>query len=262
MNRITLKNVSIDFPILDGRRSFRKALLSVPLGAGRIQRETGGTIRQEAGKKGVIVRALEDISFTVKEGDRFGLIGHNGSGKSTLLRTIAGVYEPVIGTVDVVGKLSPMFNTSIGMDPEDTGYENLKTIGMYLGLNPKEIRERTEEVVKFCELGDFMHLPVRTYSSGMTTRLGFAIATSIEPDILLLDEWLGAGDARFVEKAAKRVEELVDKSSVLILASHSDALIQRNCNKAILLNHGSIIAQGDVDDVIKEYNELTISTKK
>ena len=253
MDRIELKNVTVDIPILDGRRSLRKALLTGT---------TGGIIRNNQNGEGVVVRALEDVSFTVKQGDRFGLIGHNGSGKSTLLRTIAGVYEPAAGFVKIKGKLSPMFNTSIGMDIDDTGYDNLKTIGMYLGLNAREIEERTDEIVDFCELGDFMDLPVRTYSTGMSTRLGFAIATSIKPDILLLDEWLGAGDARFVEKAAKRVEELVEKSSVLVLASHSEALIKRNCNKAVLLNHGHIIANGDVDDVIKEYTELTISTKK
>ena len=189
-----------------------------------------------------------------------GFIGHNGAGKSTLLRLCAGVYEPSHGQVHIEGKVSPLFNTSPGLDHDDTGYENIITCGLFLGMTREEIDRKTQEIEEFTELGEYLSLPTRTYSTGMLTRLGFAIATAIDPEILVLDEGLGAGDARFAEKAKKRVDALIDRSSILILASHSDALIQSLCNRAILLQAGRMVAEGKVEDVIEEYRKLNLAT--
>ena len=246
MASITLEHVTVDFPIY-GHHSFRSALLS----------RAGGLIRREGRKSDrVIVRSLDDISLTISHGDRVGFIGHNGAGKSTLLRVLAGVYEPMMGTVVAEGRISPLLNTAPGLSMDDTGYENILTCGLYLGMTEDEIRRKTPEIERFTELGEYLSLPVRTYSTGMLTRLGFAIATAIDPEILLLDEGLGAGDARFVERVNRRVDELIKRSSILVLASHSDALIKSMCNKAMLMDHGRIIASGSTDDVIKEYHRM------
>ena len=222
-----------------------------------LKKTTGGLIRREGEKKQrVSVRALEDISIQLEHGDRIGIVGHNGAGKSTLLRVCAGVYEPSHGEIIIQGKVSPLFSTSPGLDGDDSGYENIKTCGMYLGMTPEEIVQKTPEIEKFSELGDYLSLPVRTYSTGMLVRLGFAIATSIDPEILLLDEGLGAGDARFADKAKERVDALIERSSILVLASHSDSLVQTMCNKAILLQGGRIITSGGVDEVIEAYKEM------
>lgn len=245
MAYIELEDVIVDFPVFDSK-SFRKALFDIP---------TGGSIRQ-GNKNDIIIRAVDGVSMHIKEGDKYGLIGHNGAGKSTLLRVMAGIYEPTAGTLNVEGTVSPMFNISLGLDPDDSGFENLKSIAMYMGLSPKDLKEIEPEIVDFCELGDFMHLPLRTYSSGMQARLGFAIATAINPEILLLDEWLGAGDARFMKKANKRINDMVERSSILVLASHSEALIKNNCDKALLIEHGKVIADGEINHVLDEYNAI------
>jgi len=225
------------------------------------EKTTGGLIRREGGKnQRVSVRALEDISMILEHGDRLGIVGHNGAGKSTLLRVCAGVYEPSYGQVIINGKVSPLFSTSPGLDGDDSGYENIKTCGMYLGMTPEEIVQKTPEIEKFSELGDYLSLPVRTYSTGMLVRLGFAIATSIDPEILLLDEGLGAGDARFAERAKQRVDALIERASILVLASHSDSLVQTMCNKAILLQGGRIMATGGVDEVIEAYQKMNKET--
>ena len=244
MTSITLDHVTVEFPIY-GHHSFRSALLA----------RAGGLIRREGRKSDrVIVRSLDDVSLSISHGDRVGLIGHNGAGKSTLLRVLAGVYEPMMGTIIAEGRISPLLNTAPALCMEDTGYENILTCGLYLGMTEDEIRRKTPEIEQFTELGEYLSLPVRTYSTGMLTRLGFAIATAIDPEILLLDEGLGAGDARFVERVNKRVSALIKRSSILVLASHSDALIKSMCNKAILMDHGRVIASGSTDDVIKEYH--------
>ena len=251
MASLVVENVTVDFPIYGSQKTFRHALFA---------KTTGGFIRREGDNNDrVSVRALENISFNLSHGDRLGMIGHNGAGKSTLLRVCSGVYEPTQGTVKIDGKVSPLFSTSPGLDGDDSGYENIQTCGMFLGMTPEEIVRKTPEIEEFSELGDYLSLPVRTYSTGMLVRLGFGIATCIDPEILLLDEGLGAGDARFAERANKRVDALVERASILVLASHSDALIKAMCNKAILLQGGRIIAQGSVDDVIKEYHQLNQS---
>jgi len=246
MTSLILDNVTVDFPIYGAQKSFRGALRAA----------TGGLIRREGADRRITVRALDHFSLRVKHGDRLGIIGHNGAGKSTLLRVCAGVYEPSEGRVHIEGKVSPLFNTSPGLDPDDTGYENIVTCGLFLGMTREEIEEKTPDIEAFSELGDYLSLPVRTYSAGMLTRLGFAIATAINPEILILDEGLGAGDARFAEKAKERVDALIERASILILASHSDDLIKSLCNRAILLQSGRVITEGKVDEVIETYRKM------
>jgi len=202
------------------------------------------------------VRALNHLSMTIRDGDRLGLIGANGAGKTTLLRVLAGIYAPTLGRVHINGRVSTLFITSPGLDTEDTGYENIYTCGRFLGMSKAEIARKLPDIEEFSELGDYLALPVRTYSAGMLTRLGFAVATAIDPDILVLDEGLGAGDARFAERAKKRVETLLRRTNVLILASHSNDLIKQMCNRAVLLDHGRVIRDGKPDEILEQYHEM------
>lgn len=246
MASITLENVTVDFTIY-GHHSIRTALLS----------RAGGILRRE-GKKSdrVTVRALDNVSFKISHGDRFGIIGHNGAGKTTLLRVLAGVYEPLSGRITTEGRLTPLLNSAPGLAVDDTGYENILNCGLYLGMTREEIREKTPAIEEFAELGDYMSLPVRTYSTGMLTRLGFAIATSIDPGILILDEGLGAGDARFLDRVNQRMNSLIERASIVVLASHADAMIKTMCNKCVLMDHGRVIMIGDTPDVLDEYKRL------
>lgn len=248
MARIVLDNVVADFPIYGTQPSFRNALLG---------RFVGGVLRRPAeGGNRAVVRALEHVSLTVNHGDQLGIIGHNGAGKSTMLRVFAGIYEPSQGTITIEGRVSPLFTTSPGLDFDDTGYENIVTCGLLLGMTRDEIERKTPEIEAFSELSDYLALPVRTYSSGMLVRLGFAIATSIDPEILLLDEELGTGDARFASRAAKRVAAMIERSSIVVLASHSAELIRKMCNRAILLNHGRVVLDGPTEHVLEIYDRM------
>jgi len=240
--------VTIDFPIYGAEKSFRKALIS----------RVGGLINRDNNKNNgrMSVRSLENISFELNDGDRLGLVGHNGAGKSTLLRVLAGVYEPVTGSVEIEGKVSSLLNSAPGIDGEDTGYENIMSCGLHLGMTKKEIIQKTPDIESFAELGEYLSVPVRTYSSGMSVRLGFAIATSINPEILILDEGIGAGDARFASAAQKRIDSLLSRTKMLILASHSTDLIRQNCNKAALLHGGKLKMIDSVDNVLNAYNKL------
>jgi ABC-type polysaccharide/polyol phosphate transport system ATPase subunit len=247
MASISLENVTVDFPIYATQRSFRKQLFRAA---------TGGLIhRRGPGEKSTVVRALDGVSLKIEHGDRIGLICHNGAGKSTLLRVLAGVYAPTKGRIDVQGKVSPLFSASPGIDYDGTGYENIITCGMFLGMSREEIAEKTPDIEDFCELGEYLSLPMRIYSSGMMTRFAFALATTIDPGILLLDEGIGAGDARFAERANKRIGALIDRSHILVLASHSDTMIQSMCNKAALMTKGQVVATGPVDEVLKLYHQ-------
>ena len=244
MTRLALTNVTLEFPIYNASsRSLKKSLMNVG---------SGGLISQDA-RKGVVIRALENVTMDLREGDRLGLIGHNGAGKSTLLRVMAGVYEPTGGTVERKGSVAPLFNVMLGIDDEANGYENIHLQGIYHGLNPREIRQKMDEIADFTELGNYLSMPVRTYSTGMKMRLSFAVSTSIQPEILLMDEWLGTGDAHFADKASKRLDEFVEKSGILVLASHSNDLIRKVCNKAVLMEHGHIKMAGGVDEVLDHY---------
>lgn len=248
MAEIVLKNVVAEFPIYGVQSSFRKALF------GRI---VGGLLYHSDTVNRVVVRALDNVSLTLNDGDRVGIIGHNGAGKSTMLRVLAGIYQPSQGLIAIKGHVSPLFNTSPGLDVDDTGYENIVTCGLLLGMTRAEIARKLPEIEAFTELSDYLALPVRTYSSGMLVRLGFAIATAIDPEILLLDEGLGAGDARFASRATKRVEALIRRSSIMVLASHSDELIRQMCSRAILLRQGRVVADGPTEGVLDLYTRMT-----
>jgi lipopolysaccharide transport system ATP-binding protein len=180
--------------------------------------------------------ALKNITLALKDGDRFGVMGPNGSGKSTLLRTLAGVYLPTSGTIEVKGRVASLIDISLGMDGEATGYENIRMRGIMMGLSLKQIRTMEDEIADFSGLGDFLNMPIRTYSTGMHMRLGFAVSTAIEADIILMDEWLSVGDSEFILKAEKRLENFIKRSSILVIASHSNDLIEKITNKTIRLN--------------------------
>jgi ABC-type polysaccharide/polyol phosphate transport system ATPase subunit len=255
MARVVLDGVRIDFPIYGTRkRTLRDTIY---------ERATGGLIQHQGSKNknnGVLVQALTDISLELNEGDRLGLIGHNGSGKSTLLKAIAGIYEPVQGSLLVEGRVTPLFDRMPGVEMEDTGYENIITAGMLLGMSRAEIDGKIPEIAAFCELGEYLSLPMRTYSTGMIARLGFAVATSISPDVLLLDEGLGAGDLSFAEKVAQRMEEFIGRSRILVLASHSEELMTSICNKAALLQKGRLISIGPVKQTMELYQSIVHGT--
>jgi ABC-2 type transport system ATP-binding protein/lipopolysaccharide transport system ATP-binding protein len=244
MPSIKLDAVSVAFPIYSsGSRSLKNVVISAT---------TGGRIASQ--QRHVVIQALDNVSLEIGHGDRVGLIGHNGAGKTTLLRVMAGIYEPLQGKVSVEGVVTPMFDTGLGIDVESTGYENITLRGLYMGLSKAEIAERMAGIVEFTELGEFLSFPVRTYSAGMQARLTFAIATSIEPEILLLDEGIGVGDADFLEKANKRLASFVRDAGILVLASHSQALIENFCNKAVIMEHGRVLWFGDVDEAFRIYN--------
>ncbi len=244
---MTVDRLTVEYPVIDMSRSFRREIMTNWFGS--------ITMRGEGSHKYATVRALQNLSFELKDGDRLGLIGPNGAGKSTLLRTLAGVYTPTSGSVRVEGRISTLFTIGVGMEFDDSGYDNIKTCGLILGLSIEEIEAVRPDIVEFCGLGDYIHLPVRTYSSGMMVRLSFAIATAIEPDVLLIDEVIGAGDARFSAKASERIEKLMSKASVLVLASHASSTIKTFCNKGMFLLGGRSVFVGDVDEALEIYNQ-------
>lgn len=245
---IKAENVSVDLPVYSGvDRSLRRKMIPRVI--------TGGQIIQERGLP-TFVHALDNINFDLKEGDRVGVIGRNGAGKTTLLNTLAGIYVPTSGTVSIKGRISTLFDINSLMDPEMTGYENIRYAGTLLGFSRRSLAHLIEDVVDFTELGDYLAMPVRTYSSGMRVRLSFAIITSTQPEILLLDEALGAGDTHFVEKATKRSSAFYEETRILVMTSHSEVLVRELCNQAVLLDHGSIIEAGSVDDVFRKYHSL------
>jgi lipopolysaccharide transport system ATP-binding protein len=183
------------------------------------------------------VTALNNISLNLKDGDRLGVMGPNGSGKSTLLRALAGIYAPTSGSIEVKGSIASLIDISLGMDMEATGYENIHMRGIMMGLKLKQIKAIEEEIAEFTELGTFLEMPIRTYSTGMHMRLGFAVSTAISADIILMDEWLSVGDSDFLVKAEKRLQNYIQKSSILVIASHSEDLIAKLTNQLIRLEH-------------------------
>nr|EES52495.1 MAG: ABC transporter ATP-binding protein [Leptospirillum ferrodiazotrophum] len=228
---IKAKNIVVEFPIYDSsHQSLKKNILRAATG-GMISADSGGHVK---------IRALDNVSFEFKEGDRVGIQGHNGAGKSTLLRVLSGCYEPTEGTLLTQGRIASLLDISVGFDGEWTGYENIFLRGLLMGLTPKQIRAKMEEIADFSELGEYMNMPLRTYSSGMVMRLAFSISTNVDADILLMDEWLGVGDASFMEKAEKRLNDIVNKTPILVLASHSKDLLQKVCSKQFRLNHGKL----------------------
>lgn len=200
-------------------------------------------------------RALHNVSFSLEQGDRVALIGDNGSGKSTLLRVLAGIYPPSEGRVTVSGRIGALFDTVTGIHPNLTGYENIEIRARILGLGRRDVKALVPEITAFCELGEFMARPVRTYSTGMRLRLGFAISTAIRPQVLLIDEVIGVGDIHFRSKARQRLLELVEKSGILVFASHSPELLRQHCTKGLLLAHGRIDAFGPIEKVLDPYTQ-------
>ena len=201
--------------------------------------------------------ALQNISFSVEKGDRLGILGLNGAGKSTLLKVISGVFKPTEGTVKRKGLIAPLIELGAGFDMQYTGRENIYLYGSVLGFSQKFLDERYDEIVAFSELEKFMDVPLKNYSSGMKSRLGFAIATAVEPDILILDEILSVGDAKFRKKSEQKVMSMMDKGVTVLFVSHNISQVQRICNKAILLEHGKIIAKGTTEEVCPIYEEKT-----
>jgi ABC-type polysaccharide/polyol phosphate transport system ATPase subunit len=206
----------------------------------RVATTTGGHIDEKLGKR--LVRALEGVNFELGSGDRLALVGSNGSGKSTLLKVLFGIYDPTDGQVEINGRVDALFNINIGFRPEATGRRNIELRGLINGWSREQIASRMEEIIEFSELGDFIDMPFKSYSQGMGARLAFSIATSLEPEILLMDEWIGAGDPNFQEKASMRMAAIAEKAGIIVLASHNHSLLKRACNKVLELDGGHVKA--------------------
>ena len=243
--QLELQNVSVSFPVYhSGSRSVKKRLLSG---------STGGQLGTDAHHH-IVLEALRDISLGLRAGDRLALVGRNGAGKTTLLRAMAGIFEPIAGRVVSHGRVSPMFDIGLGIDGELSGYDNIRLRGLILGLSASEIDERMADIAEFTELGDYLNIPVRTYSSGMMTRLTFAVATCFSPEILLMDEWIMAGDASFLAKARLRIQSFVESASILVLASHNIDICRKWCNKAAWMERGEIRMLGGIEGVLDAYS--------
>ena len=244
---IILDDVWIEYAIYGiANRSLKKTLFRLI---------SGGHLAHDVKEELTHVVALSGIDLEVKDGDRLGVVGSNGSGKTTLLRTIAGVLKPARGRIQRVGFTSSLFDVSLGMNQEASGWDNIFLRGLYLGLTPQEIRSLSDDIAEFSGLtSDQLSRPVRTYSSGMQVKLAFSVSTSVRPDILLLDEWISAGDADFLDRAQQRMNELVQQSRILVLASHFDWLISAICNRAICLRDGKIAADGPVAETLATYH--------
>lgn len=234
MTIVKASNLVVEFPIygMSSNRSLKKSLVNIA---------TGGVLAKDAANR-VLVRALDGLNFEFREGDRVGLIGHNGSGKSTLLQVLAGIYEPTSGSLEIHGRVTSMLGITLGMDSEVTGLENIYLRGRIMGLTRKQIEERLDDIAEFAGIGDYLQLPMRTYSSGMSMRLAFAIATSADADIVLMDEWLSVGDAEFVDKAKRRLTDMVNNARLVVIASHDPAMIKEQCRTILKLEHGKIVS--------------------
>jgi len=231
MALIDFKGVCVDFPVFNSNgRSLKKRLMRVATG-GQLSADATGV---------VVIRALEDLSFKVTDGERVALLGHNGAGKTTLLRVLSGVYAPTAGLATIEGQLGSLIDISLGIDPEASGLENIYIRGRLLGMSADEIEAKTPEIIEYAELGDFIEMPVRTYSTGMHMRLAFTISTTLRPEILLMDEWLSVGDEAFKHKAEARMKQVVQATSILVVATHSRELAINTCTRALWLEHGKI----------------------
>ena len=240
MALIEATGLCLDFPFYHiGARSLKKRLL----GSARLHTDPSNR---------VVVTALRNLSFSIGNGERVALIGPNGAGKTTLLRTLAGVYEPVAGRLTVQGQVGALIDVAAGMDPDSTGRENVMLRGLYRGMSEADCAALTEEVAEFAGLGEFFDVPIRTYSAGMGVRLAFAMATAMQPQILLMDEWFLAGDAAFMQRAEERLARLVGGADILVIATHDFYVVRRWCNRAIRLEGGVITADGPVDEVLQD----------
>jgi ABC-2 type transport system ATP-binding protein len=243
MVSIDVHDACVDFPIFDAKsRSLKHTVLGV----------VGGNVAANA-RKVVVIEALRGIDLHLEDGDRLALVGHNGAGKSTLLRLLSGIYEPTRGQSLINGRVAPVFDLGVGMDPEISGLENIIVRGLFLGMTRKQMEARVDDIAEFTELGNFLHMPLRTYSTGMRVRLALGVVTSIDPEILLLDEGIGAVDAAFLERAKGRLKDLVDRAGLLVFASHSDDLLEQLCTSALWMEHGTIRQQGPLREVLDAY---------
>jgi lipopolysaccharide transport system ATP-binding protein len=244
MAYITLEKASVVLPIFNSSaRSITNTLVSAA---------TGGVLTAQRGGH-LSIEALKNVDLEIVAGDRIGIVGHNGSGKSTLLRLLSGVYEPSSGNIKRSGTVSSLVDISLGINGENTGRENIFLRGKLMGLTKKEIDQKIDEIIEFSELGDYINLPVRVYSSGMLLRLAFSVSTSITADILIMDEWLSVGDGAFAERSSERLRNLVDESEILVIASHTRELLEETCNKIVWLEHGLIKKVGPTQETLHEY---------
>ncbi len=236
---IALHDVTIEFRVDVYRRTTLKATLFDLLRPRRTSPRT--------------VRALRGISLSIDPGERLGLIGPNGAGKTTLLKVMAGIYPPPRGTALIAGRVCPLFEFATGFEMEATGWDNIRTRALLLGMSVREIEESIEEVGRFSELGEFLDMPVRCYSSGMLLRLAFATSTAVDPDILLLDEVMAAGDASFIERARARLDQMMERARIVVFATHALDLLPKMCERSIWLDHGQIVMDGPTTDVVSAY---------
>jgi len=242
MVSIRVKNIGLRYPVPKNVKLKAEPRTTV-----------GGRFFARGGRR--YVTALEDVSFELKAGDRLGLVGANGAGKTTLLKVLYGIYEPSVGSLETLGRRDALFNINLGFRSQASGRRNIVLRGLISGWSMGEIDEHMDEIIDFSELGDFIDMPVESYSQGMTARLAFAIATSFEPEILLMDEWIGAGDKAFRDKAKARLEKMVTKAGIIVLASHDNALLKRVCNRIISLEHGRVVWDGSADDYFANSSE-------
>jgi ABC-type polysaccharide/polyol phosphate transport system ATPase subunit len=240
--RVNLRRVVVEFPIINASSRSLQVRLYQALGG-----------RLTSHHRTVVIRALDGIDLELNDGDRLGLIGHNGSGKTTLLRVLARVYPPVYGSAEIKGSISSFTDITLGMDPESTGWDNIIFRCVFMGLSFQEAKRLSPAIGEFSELGSYLDLPTRSYSSGMYLRLAFAISTSINPDILIMDEMISAGDLQFMEKAKRRLHEIIGKANILAFASHDLPMIQSTCNKVVWLEHGVVKRMGPPEAVVKAY---------
>lgn len=247
MASISLKNVSLRYPIYEQKARSAKQMLLTRL---------GGSISTH--EDIVVVDALRNVNLELRDGDRLGIVGHNGAGKTTLLRVLAEVYEPQGGEVVVEGKSSSLVDITLGMDPEATGWDNIIFRCIFMGQTHKKALELSPSIAEFSELGEYLDMPVRTYSSGMFMRLAFAVTTSIYPDILIMDEMIGAGDARFLDKAVERVTKMMEYTKIVVVATHSNFTISRFCNKVLWMDKGQVRAFGPAEEVLPLFEEASV----
>ncbi len=239
MSSISLRGVTLDYPVYSVRaKSLRGSLLNVAVGGSLMKNKSDMAV----------VRAISNLSFDLKEGDRLALLGHNGSGKSSLLKVLAGVYAPTSGVVKIDGRINSMISMSIGLDPEASGLQNIKNLAMMQMVSKKEIARRLPSIIEFSELGTFIDMPFKTYSAGMMARLTFSVATEIPGDIILLDEWLSAGDADFQVKANARMAGFVKDAKIIVLATHNFSMAQTVCNKCLVMEGGRAIFFGSTEE--------------
>lgn len=245
MASVKLSNVNFSYPLYEiAGRSLKVTMMRQMVGAKLL---TDGSHAR--------VQALTDVSFELKEGDRLGLVGHNGSGKTSLLRILARLAHPQQGKVEIDGRVIPLIERGLGMNPELSGADNIELPLRMLGASTEEVRRAQEEIPEWTGLGPFFNIPVRTYSEGMKVRLMFALSTAISGDVLILDEWLGAGDAAFVERAQERLAQFISRTKILVLASHSLELIESACNKALWLERGEVRMMGSPTEVVEAYRQ-------